>query len=397
MGAVATWRIHYDKSLPATKTLTLREQAKKFQEHLAAVKSYTPLDPRVTWYPWQTLGQIQVLDTFLQGDTGALMNMIGRDAALDVGCGDGDIAFFLESLGARVDAIDQAPTNYNALLGVHALKQALNSTLRIHSVDLDTRPTLPSITYGFTVMLGVLYHLKNPFLVLEALARSSRYIFLSTRIASVSPDGQTNFGALPLAYLVDERELNNDETNFWIFSEKSLERIMRRSGWEVMHYSTAGPVDTADPVTTGGDARAFVLAKSRVAAPPCDFRLLQGWHRLELDSWRWTERHFVMEVDSPAALSPAALEFTFKLPDVMFTVHPHYTLSARVNGTHLPPRIYATPGEHKYSGTIPALPAGPISVEFELDRAMGPTDTDLRELGLIVEFKGPSPVLLSPA
>jgi hypothetical protein len=88
-------RIHYDKSLAATNTLTLREQAKKFQEHLAAVKSYTPLDPRVTWYPWQTLGQIQVLDTFLKGDTGALMDMIGRDAALDVGCGDGDIAFFL--------------------------------------------------------------------------------------------------------------------------------------------------------------------------------------------------------------------------------------------------------------------------------------------------------------
>jgi tRNA (mo5U34)-methyltransferase len=387
--------IHYDKSLAATKTLTLREQAKKFQEHLAAVKSYTPLDPRVTWYPWQTLGQIQVLDTFLKGDTNTLMDMIGRDATLDVGCGDGDIAFFLESLGARVDAIDQAPTNYNALLGVHALKQALNSDLRIHSVDLDTRPSLPSFTYGFTVMLGVLYHLKNPFLVLEALARSSRYIFLSTRIASMSPDGKTNFGALPLAYLVDERELNNDETNFWIFSEKSLERIMRRSGWDVIHYSTAGPVDTADPVTTAGDARAFVLAKSRLAAPPRDFRLLQGWHRMELDSWRWTERRFVLDVDSHTALTPATLEFTFKLPDVMFTVHPHYTLTARVNGADLPPKIYATPGEHRYSGSIPALPAGPITVEFELDRAMGPTETDLRELGLIVEFKGSSPVMLS--
>jgi len=34
-------------------------------------------------------------------------------------------------------------------------------------------------------------------------------------------------------------------------------------------------------------------------------------------------------------------------------------------------------------------------VEFELDRAMGPTETDLRELGLIVEFKGSSPVMLS--
>ena len=381
--------------MAATKLPTLREQAKKFQEHLAAVKSYTPLDPRVTWYPWQTLGQIEVLDTFLKGDTAALMRMIGRDAALDVGCGDGDIAFFLESLGARIDAIDQAPTNYNALLGVHALKQALGSAIRIHAVDLDTRPNLPSFTYGFTVMLGVLYHLKNPFLVLEALARASRFIFLSTRIASLSPDGKTNFGALPLAYLVDERELNNDESNFWIFSEKALERVMRRAGWDVMHYSTVGPVSTADPVTPQNDARAFLLAKSRLAAPPCDFRLLQGWHRLELDSWRWTERCFTLEVDSPAELAPVTLEFTFKLPDVMFATHPHFTLGARVNGIALPAKIYATPGEHKYSGSIAALPLGSITVEFELDRAVGPTETDRRELGLIVEFKGPSPVILS--
>lgn len=383
--------------MAAIKTLTLREQAKKFQEHLAAVKSYTPLDPRVTWYPWQTLGQIEVLDKFLQGDTAALLHMIGRDPALDVGCGDGDIAFFLESLGARIDAIDQAPTNYNALLGVHALKQALGSAIRIHAVDLDTRPQLPSFTYGFTVMLGVLYHLKNPFLVLEALARASRYIFLSTRIASVSPDGKTSFGALPLAYLVDERELNNDESNFWIFSEKALERVLRRSGWDVMHYSAVGPVATADPVTPEGDARAFLLAKSRLAAPPCDFRLLQGWHRMELDSWRWTERRFVLEVDSPAALAPATLEFTFQLPPVLFATHPHFTLFARVNGTALPPQTYAAPGQHKYSGSVASLPAGPITVEFELDHAVGPTEADRRELGLIVEFKGASPVALSPS
>ena len=381
--------------MAATKTLTLREQAKKFQEHLAAVKSYAPLDPRVTWYPWQTLGQIEVLDKFLGGDTGELLRMIGHDTALDVGCGDGDIAFFLESLGARVEAIDQPPTHYNALLGVHALKQALKSPLRIHSVDLDAQPQLPSFTYGFTVMLGVLYHLKNPFLVLEALARSSRYIFLSTRIAALSPDGKTNFGALPLAYLVDDRELNNDPTNFWIFSEKALERIMRRAGWDVLHYCAAGPVATADPVTPAGDARAFLLARSRRAAPPSDFRLLQGWHRLELDSWRWTERCFVIEVDTSAALAPAMLEFTFQLPPVLFETHPHFTLSARVNGTALPPQIYALPGRHKYSGSIAALPAGPITVEFELDHAVGPTDADRRELGLIVEFKGPSPVILS--
>ena len=374
---------------------TLLEQARRFKEHLEAVKSQTPLDPRVTWYPWPSLGQMEVLDTFLHGDTAALMEMISHDRVLDVGCGDGDIAFFLESLGVRIDAIDHAPTNYNALLGVHALKQKLGSSIRIHAVDLDTRPQLPSSIYGFTVMLGVLYHLKNPFLVLEALARASRYIFLSTRIASRSPDGKTNFGALPMAYLVEEDELNDDNSNFWIFSEKALQRVLRRSGWDVMHYATVGPVDTADPVTQAGDARAFILAKSRMAAPPCGFRLLRGWHEMEDDAWRWTERAFSIEVDTFAPLRPATLRFVFHLPEVVFATAPSLTLAVRINGTPLASGIYSTPGEHEYIGTLPALDAGIATVDLELNHAIAPTDLDRRELGLLVKFSGAPPIGLS--
>ena len=168
---------------------------------------------------------------------------------LDVGCGDGDIAFFLESLGFRVDTVDHAPTNYNAMVGVRTLKRLLKSGIAIHTVDLDERPNLPSSNYGLTVMLGVLYHLKNPFLVLETLARHSRHIFLSTRIASMTPDRKLNFGAQPMAYLVDEDELNDDNTNFWIFSEPGLKRLVQRSGWTVRHYTTVGAdPDSADPV-----------------------------------------------------------------------------------------------------------------------------------------------------
>jgi tRNA (mo5U34)-methyltransferase len=374
---------------------TLLELARRFREHLDGVKSQTPLDPRVTWYPWRSLGQLAVLDTFLQSDTAALMGMIGHDRVLDVGCGDGDIAFFLERLGVRIDAIDHAPTNYNALLGVHALKQKLGSSIRIHAVDLDTRPQLPSSIYGFTVMLGVLYHLKNPFLVLEALARASRYIFLSTRVASVSPDRKTDFSALPMAYLVEEDELNDDNSNFWIFSEKALQRVLRRSGWDVIHYATSGPVATADPVTPAGDARAFILAKSLLAAPPCGFRLLRGWHQMEDDAWRWTERTFSIEVDTFAPLRPATLRFVFQLPEVVFAGASALRLSVRINGAPLASGIYSMPGEHEYIGTVPALDASVATIEFELDHAIAPTDLDRRELGLLVKFSGAPPIGLS--
>ena len=378
--------------MPATKAASLTEQARQFQKYLAAVKSRTPLDPRVIWYPWQSLAQMEILDTFLAGDRAALMNMIGQDPVLDVGCGDGDIAFFLETLGVRVDAVDHAPTNYNALLGVHALKQKLESSIRIHAIDMDTRPHLPFSSYGFTIMLGVLYHLKNPFLVLEALARASRYIFLSTRIASLSPDRKTNFGNLPVAYLVEEDELNDDNSNFWIFSEKALQRVVRRAGWDVLQYTTVGPVATADPVTVEGDARAFLLAKSRLAAPPCDYRLLRGWHHLEFDAWRWTERAFSFELSSPAPRPASNLRFVFKLPEAVFAEASAVTLAVRVNGTPLAPGIYSTPGKQEYIGAAPALDAGVAIVEFELDRAIGPTDADRRELGLLVDFSGAAPI-----
>jgi len=381
--------------LPAAKPPTLRERANQFHDRLTAVKKQTPLDPRVIWYPYPSLGQMAALDEFLRGDCATLMEIVGRDPVLDVGCGDGDIAFFLETLGMQVDAVDYAPTNNNHLLGVHALKQELGSSIRIHEVDLDARPTLPSSNYGFTVMLGVLYHLKNPFLVLEALARASCYIFLSTRIASLSADRKTNFGALPLAYLVEEDELNNDETNFWIFSEKALQRILRRSGWDVIHYATSGPVATADPVTTEGDARAYILAKSRMAGPPRGFRLRQGWHELEDNYWRWTERIFSVELDAFASRQPGTLRFAFELPEIVFAQTPVLTLAVRLNGTPLASGIYSMPGEHEYLGSVPPSDADVVTVEFELGHAIAPSDQDRRELGLIVNFSGPPPIELT--
>ena len=381
---------------------TLFDLSQDFHRHLKSVKDKTPLDPRVVWYPWASLAAFKFLDEFLDHDPEALKRRIGSDPVLDLGCGDGDVGFFLESLGARVDTVDNAPTNYNGLLGVRALKQALSSRVGIHVADVDTRPNLPASFYGLTIMLGVLYHLKNPFLVLETLSRHSRHIFLSTRIASVTPDRKLNFGAYPLAYLVDERELNQDATNYWIFSEESLKRLLRRTGWNITHYTTAGGsgAATADPVSPQGDVRAYVLAESRMTSPYTGFHLQQGWHApehhgMEYGIWRWTHRRFSVTLDLTAPLAPATLRFLFHLPEPLLAEHPSLTLRATVNGTPLPPATFSTPGEHEYSGTLPSLASGTVQVDFELDRALGPSDKDQRELGVLVDFSAASPLLLA--
>jgi len=349
------------------------------------------------WYPWASLGAIDTLDGFLGGDADKLLKLMGSSPVLDVGCGDGDVAFFLESLGAsRVDCIDHAPTNYNGMAGVRKMKQLLNSQVGIHAVDLDQRPNLPGSDYGLALLLGVLYHLKNPFLVLETLARNSRHLFLSTRIASLAPGGTLDFGAFPLAYLVDDDELNRDNTNFWIFSEPALKRLLRRAGWDIRCYATAGAqASRSDPVTPEGDTRAYILAETRLARPARSFRLDRGWHELEYESWRWTARRFSAVVNLTDRLAPATLLFRFHLPKPVLERRSALALSATVNGTALPTAVFSTEGEHEYSAAVPSLEPGKVMVEFELDESIRAGDGDDRELGVLVSFVGESAITLS--
>ena len=90
---------------------------------------------------------------------------------LDFGCADGDLAFFLESLGLKVLTFDHVRTNHNGMMGVRALKQALNSNVEIHELDLDNNFEIPEGRFGLALVLGILYHLKNPFYVLETISK----------------------------------------------------------------------------------------------------------------------------------------------------------------------------------------------------------------------------------
>jgi tRNA (mo5U34)-methyltransferase len=365
--------------------------ASQFHDRLQSIKDGTALEG-AGWYPWRSLAAMQILDRDLGVDLDALRKMIGSGPVLDLGCGDGDVAFFLETLGANlgvnVDAVDHTPTNYNRMEGVRTLRRALGSHIGIHAVDVDSRQNLPGSNYSLAIMLGVLYHLKNPYLALETLARSSRHLYMSTRIASLTPDRTLNFGALPMAYLVDDRELNDDPTNFWIFSEEGLKRIVRRSGWNILKYATVGGVvAAADPVTTQGDVRAYLLAESRLAKP-AGLVLERGWHELEHGASCWTERRFSARLEVASPLAPATLRFLFHLPEALVERRPQTRLRASVNGSPLPPAEFLNAGEHEYSATLPSLPAGVAVIEFELDAAVGPTETDQRELGVMVYFTG---------
>ena len=238
----------------------LKNRAQQFNQTLELLKK--GIDPDFPWYPYQTLGNFHHLEAvFNEWDLASLA--IGRNIA-DIGAADGDMAFFLESLGYSVDVIDYPPTNYNSLRGVVKLKEQLGSAVNVHNINLDAQFQLPETRYDLIFFLGILYHLKNPYYALEKLAGTVTHLIVSTRIARFAPDG-TPLQKIPVAYLVSPTETNNDSTNYWIFSETGLKRLFDRSGWEVMHYHTSGDIERSNPADNDRDERAFVLLRSRVA------------------------------------------------------------------------------------------------------------------------------------
>jgi len=215
------------------------------------------------WYPYATLRNIIVLDRLLRSIGLDLLKICRGEYGkiADIGAADGDIAFFFEELGFSVDLIDNEYTNFNKLDGARILKETLNSSVNIRSVDLDSRSQLFEGKYDAAFLLGILYHLKNPFYILERLAHVSRYCFLSTRIARQTADG-VPLSKHPVAYLLGPEECNNDSTNFWIFSDEGLKRLIHRSGWNILAFTTIGDTNRSTPADPNHDERALCVLKS---------------------------------------------------------------------------------------------------------------------------------------
>jgi 2-polyprenyl-3-methyl-5-hydroxy-6-metoxy-1,4-benzoquinol methylase len=218
--------------------------------------------PKSFWYPYPSLWTVALLER-LSSDAG--LNLLHvcqgeHGKVADIGAADGDLAFFLENQGLSVDVIDNEATNFNRFQGVRLLKDALKSSVILRSVDLDADIDLPSKKYDVIFLLGTLYHLKNPFFVLEKLAQMTRYCFASTRIARQTPDGHL-LSPYPVAYLLGPRECNDDCTNYWIFTDEGLNRLFDRTGWNVLSQVNIGDTTNSTPADRDRDERAFVFLR----------------------------------------------------------------------------------------------------------------------------------------
>ena len=165
----------------------LGDRAGDFAAALGEVKARSKGDG--FGFPSDLMLNLRRLDELMEQAACVLDSLVRELPIADIGGGDGERAFFFESLGHHVHLIDHAPTNHNKLEGARALKNELGSSVEIIDLDIEQGLQLPAPRYGLTLFLGLLYQLKSPYRVLEELSQRSRYCFLSTRVARFAPDG----------------------------------------------------------------------------------------------------------------------------------------------------------------------------------------------------------------
>jgi 2-polyprenyl-3-methyl-5-hydroxy-6-metoxy-1,4-benzoquinol methylase len=247
---------------PLTRIINkIPEYEKKIKE---IKKSVSFEDKNLFWYPYSTLSTLYELDTVLTKNNRDIFSLSQNMPIADIGAADGDLAFFLENLGfSNVHIIDNGPTNCNRLKGAYILKKEINSCVTIHDINLDEDFNLPSQKFGLIFMLGTLYHLKNPFFVLEKLAKYSKWLLLGTRTMRKLFNVKKDLSTFPIAYLLNSYECNNDSTNYWVFTNEGLKRLLLRSGWDIYDFGFCG-YKNSTPTTMNKMQKTYCLAKSRL-------------------------------------------------------------------------------------------------------------------------------------
>ena len=136
----------------------------------------------------------------------------------------------------------------------------------------------------------------------------------------------------------------------------------------------------------------MLSAMVQAGDPRAAVQFVKGFYAVENNSWRWTGRAFTVTLRPPKTGSQngGRLVLKFSIPDLVMERFHSLKLSAKVNGLDMAPEEYSKPGKASYTRDVPAsaLTGEAVTVDFTLDKALAPTPTDQRELGVIVSAVG---------
>lgn len=158
-----------------------------------------------------------------------MKELVPGKSILDIGAWDGFFSFEAERLGAsKVIAVD--PFMWNGLSwgskkGFTLAQQILNSKVQdLNLNDISEIKTLDPC--DIVLFLGVFYHLKDPFTLLEKIAKiTNEMLILETEL-----DMRSN--EFPMMSFNYNREVFADYTNYWFPNQKGVEALLKTVGFK---------------------------------------------------------------------------------------------------------------------------------------------------------------------
>lgn len=197
----------------------------------------------IRWYHTIDLGDGVVTrgvdDSALRLARVQLPESLGGKTVLDVGAWDGFFSFECERRGAaRVVAADYFSwhgAGWGTKAGFTLAREALGS--QVEDIDVDVMDLNPERvgTFDVVLFLGVLYHLRHPFLALERVASvTSGHLIVETVVDLVGV-------GRPAMAFYPGRELNNDPTNWWGPNVPAVKGMLESLGFREVTVSTRLP------------------------------------------------------------------------------------------------------------------------------------------------------------
>jgi len=150
-------------------------------------------------------------------------------SVLDIGAWDGFFSFEAERRGAaQVLATDHfcwSGPGWGDKRGFDHAHARFGSSVR--SLDIDVRDHRPDELgqFDMVLLLGVLYHVTDPYGTLEAAAAMCRDHLVVETVTALKDE------PLPAMRLFTELELNRDSTNYWAPNSPALREMCRRFGF----------------------------------------------------------------------------------------------------------------------------------------------------------------------
>jgi tRNA (mo5U34)-methyltransferase len=195
-------------------------------------------------------------------------SLAGR-AVLDVGAWDGYYSFACAQRGARrvlaTDSFAWSGESWGSKDGFLLAREALGlgDVVDDQFIDvMDLSPETLDGTFDVVLFLGVLYHLRDPITALERVASVCEDLLI------VETELALHWLPWPAARVYPERELNNDDTNWYAYNVRALKGLLRRVGFDDLAVVYATPLirrvgRAAKALVDQGHRRALTSFRSR--------------------------------------------------------------------------------------------------------------------------------------